>query len=68
MNDRRPDLPQTVFAVLIICGLLAVSLWIVAPFAAPLVWATTIVVATWPVLLKLQSWSSADAAGWPRPS
>ncbi len=56
MNDRRFDLPQIVFAILIICGLLAVSLWILAPFAAALVWATTIVVATWPVLLKLQSW------------
>ena len=54
MNDRRPDLPQLVFAILIICGLLALALWIVAPFAAALVWATTIVVATWPVLLKLQ--------------
>ncbi len=54
MNDRRPDLPQIVFAILIICGLLALSLWIVAPFAMALVWATTIVVATWPVLLKLQ--------------
>ena len=54
MNDRRPDLPQIVFAILIICGLLAAVLWILAPFAAALVWATTIVVATWPVLLKLQ--------------
>ena len=56
MNDRRPDLPQLVFAILIICGLLALSLWIVAPFAAAIVWATTIVVATWPVLQKLQKW------------
>ena len=54
MTERRPDLPQLVFAILIICGLLALSLWIVAPFAVALVWATTIVVATWPVLLKLQ--------------
>ena len=56
MTDRRPDLPQLIFATLIICGLLAISLWIVAPFAMALVWATTIVVATWPVLLKLQKW------------
>ena len=54
MNDRRPDLPQIVFAILILCGLLAAVLWILAPFAAALIWATTIVVATWPVLLKLQ--------------
>jgi predicted PurR-regulated permease PerM len=54
MTERRPDLPQFVFAVLIICGLLAASLWIISPFAVALIWATTIVVATWPVLLKLQ--------------
>ena len=54
MNDRRFDLPQIVFATLIICGLLATALWIVAPFAAALIWATTIVVATWPLLLRLQ--------------
>lgn len=54
MPERKPDLPQLVFAILIICGLIALSLWIIAPFAAALVWATTIVVATWPVLLRLQ--------------
>ncbi|HQR44496.1 MAG TPA: AI-2E family transporter YdiK [Thermoanaerobaculia bacterium] len=54
MTDPRPDLPRIVFAILIICGLLTASLWVVAPFAAALVWATTIVVATWPLLLRLQ--------------
>ena len=53
---EKPDLPGLIFAILIICGLLALSLWIVSPFAAALVWATTIVVATWPVLLRLQRW------------
>jgi predicted PurR-regulated permease PerM len=56
MDDRRYDLPQIVFGTLIICGLLAAALWVVAPFAAAIIWATTIVVATWPVLLKLQAW------------
>ena len=51
---EKPDLPQIVFAVLIICGLLAAALWVVAPFAAAIIWATTIVVATWPLLLKVQ--------------
>ena len=54
MNDRRYDLAQVVFATLLICGLLAAALWVVAPFAAAIIWATTIVVATWPLLLKLQ--------------
>ncbi len=56
MPESRPDLARIVFNVLFIVALLAVSLWIVAPFAAAIVWATTIVVATWPVLLKLQGW------------
>ena len=54
MNDRRYDLAQVVFATLLICGLLAAALWVVAPFAAAIIWATTIVVATWPLLLKVQ--------------
>ena len=54
MNDRPTDLPRIVFATLIMCGLIVAALWILAPFAAAIVWATTIVVATWPVILKLQ--------------
>ena len=45
MPERR-DLAQIIFAILIICGLIGVSLWIVAPFMAAIVWAATIVVAT----------------------
>jgi predicted PurR-regulated permease PerM len=56
MNDRRYDLPQIVLGTLFICGLLAAALWVVAPFAAAIIWATTIVVATWPVLVRLQAW------------
>jgi predicted PurR-regulated permease PerM len=56
MSDSPPDLAKNVFAVLTVCGLLAVSLWVLAPFAAAIVWATTIVVATWPVLITLQKW------------
>jgi predicted PurR-regulated permease PerM len=42
--------------LLVICiGLLLVgSFWILLPFLLALVWATMIVVATWPILLKLQ--------------
>jgi len=42
--------------LLVICiGLLLVgSFWILMPFLLALVWATMIVVATWPVLLKLE--------------
>jgi len=36
--------------------LIATSFWIVQPFLVALAWATTIVVATWPLLLHVQTW------------
>jgi predicted PurR-regulated permease PerM len=36
-------------------GLTAAALWIVSPFIPAIVWATMIVVALWPVMLKLQA-------------
>lgn len=49
------DLARTTFAVLFIGTLLAVSLWILRPFLAPIVWATMVVVATWPLLLRVEA-------------
>jgi predicted PurR-regulated permease PerM len=40
--------------VMVIAIMIAGSLWTMLPFIAALVWATTIVVATWPVLLWVQ--------------
>ena len=54
MPEPRPDLARLVFGVLFLCTLLIASLWILAPFIAAIVWATTIVVATWPILLALE--------------
>ena len=50
------DITRTVFAVLFIGGLIAGSLWILWPFLPAVIWATMIVVATWPVLLRVQGW------------
>jgi predicted PurR-regulated permease PerM len=50
------DLTQTTLAVLFIVGLIAASLWIVRPFLGSAVWATMIVVATWPLMLRVQGW------------
>jgi predicted PurR-regulated permease PerM len=54
MNEPRPDLTRTVLSVLFICGLILVSLSILLPFLGALIWATTIAVATWPVLESVQ--------------
>lgn len=48
------DLTRTTFAVIFICLLLGTSLWILRPFLGPMVWATMVVVATWPVMQGVQ--------------
>lgn len=54
MNDARPDLARTVLSVLFILALILGSLGILLPFLGALIWATTIVVTTWPVLEAIQ--------------
>jgi len=49
------DLARTTLAVLFIGVLIAANVWILKPFLPPLFWAVIIVVATWPILLRLQT-------------
>jgi len=53
---RSIDLARVVMQVLALGVLIAASLWIIRPFAVAAVWAATVVIATWPVLLSVQSW------------
>jgi predicted PurR-regulated permease PerM len=55
MTDQRPELARTTLSVLFIGALIAGSLWILSPFLAAFVWATMIVVATWPMMRRVQS-------------
>jgi predicted PurR-regulated permease PerM len=48
------DLTRTVLAVLLMVILICASFWILHPFLLAVIWAAMIVVATWPVMLKLQ--------------
>ena len=48
------DLVRIVLGVLLIVLLIGGALWILGPFLPALIWATMIVVATWPLLLRLQ--------------
>lgn len=50
------DVTRTTLAVLFIGTLIAASFWILLPFLTAILWATTIVVTTWPVMLRLQAW------------
>jgi predicted PurR-regulated permease PerM len=53
--NLQSNLPRTVLGVLFIGGLIAASFWILRPFLPATVWATTIVVATWPLMLRVQA-------------
>ena len=50
------DLTRITLAVLFIGALIAATFWILRPFLLAMIWATTIVVATWPVMLRFQGW------------
>jgi predicted PurR-regulated permease PerM len=55
-TDSSRDLARTTFQLLALGALLATSFWIVRPFLIAFAWATTVVVATWPLLLHAQAW------------
>ena len=50
----QSDLTRTTLAVLFVTGLIAACFWILRPFLPAVVWATTLVVATWPIMVHVQ--------------
>ena len=54
MTNQRPDIGRITLSVLFIGGLLGGSLWILSPFLGAFIWATMIVVATWPMLRRVE--------------
>lgn len=54
MTDIRRDLARNTLAILCILGLIGLSLWVLRPFLAASVWATMLVVATWPLFVGLE--------------
>jgi predicted PurR-regulated permease PerM len=54
-EKRTPqDITRITLAVVFIGILMAASIWILRPFITSIVWATIIVLATWPILRKLE--------------
>jgi len=51
----RGELTRTVLSVLLIAILIGASFWVLRPFLLPAIWAAMIVVATWPLMLKVQA-------------
>ena len=55
MSPVRQDLTRATLAVICLLLLIAGSLWVLRPFLAATVWATMLVVATWPILEALEA-------------
>jgi predicted PurR-regulated permease PerM len=58
MAEPRHDLTRTTLAVLFIGGLMAASFWVLRPFLLAIVWAMTLVIATWPLMLRVQRYAA----------
>jgi predicted PurR-regulated permease PerM len=62
--NLRHDLARVTLAVLFIAMLIGTSLWILRPFLPAVIWAATLVIATWPVMRRVQAqlWNSRALA------
>lgn len=54
--EPRSDLARNTIGVLTIVTLIALTIWILWPFLASTIWAAMIVIATWPVMTRVQHW------------
>jgi len=56
LKDQTPynDITRTTLSVLAIGILIVAAFWIARPFLLPMLWASMIVSATWPILLRLE--------------
>jgi predicted PurR-regulated permease PerM len=57
MSQPHQDLTRTTLSVLFIGGLIVACFWIMRPFLAAIIWALTLVIATWPLMLQVQRYA-----------
>jgi predicted PurR-regulated permease PerM len=64
MAGARYDLTRITLAILFIAALLGASFWILRPFLPAVIWAATLVIATWPIMIQVQArlWNSRALA------
>jgi predicted PurR-regulated permease PerM len=55
MAEIQRDITRIVLAVIFIVALIGSSIWILRPFLGAIVWAGTIVVATWSLMIRVQA-------------
>ncbi len=54
-SQKRLDLPKLIFGLLSIILMIAACFWVLSPFILGFVWAGMMVIATWPLLLKIEA-------------
>jgi predicted PurR-regulated permease PerM len=54
LSAAAPELTRTMLAIMAIFALIAASFWVLRPFIPALIWSTTIVIATWPLMTRVQ--------------
>lgn len=57
MSQPHLDLTRTTLFVLFLGSLLAATFWVMRPFLLAILWAATLVVATWPLMLRVQHYA-----------
>ncbi|MXP56335.1 AI-2E family transporter YdiK [Pantoea sp. Mhis] len=49
------DLPQLLFSLIFILIMIIACLWVIQPFILSFTWASIVVIATWPIIMRLQN-------------
>ena len=64
MSPQNPEVTRTLLAVVTITLLIFTSLWILSPFIGALIWATMVVVSTWPIMkaVEVRLWGRRSLA------
>jgi predicted PurR-regulated permease PerM len=57
MSHPHHDLTRSTLAVLFIGGLIMSTFWVMRPFLPATIWAVTLVIATWPLMLQAQRYA-----------
>ncbi|PIJ51837.1 hypothetical protein BL250_06265 [Erwinia sp. OLTSP20] len=56
LSQKEWDLTQIVFLLMFITLLILACFWVVQPFILGFAWASMVVIATWPLMLRIQHW------------
>jgi predicted PurR-regulated permease PerM len=54
--NTSSDLTRTLLQVIALSTLIGATFWIIRPFLGAILWASAGAIATWPLLLRMQSW------------